>query len=46
MKFPGTGEGYIPNPASKENPKLIKMNRIEMKFDRKTGVPFTLYPIK
>ncbi|EJM14657.1 RHS repeat-associated core domain protein containing protein, partial [Pseudomonas sp. GM18] len=46
MKFPGAGEGYIPNPASKENPKLIKMNRIEMKFDRKTGIPFTLYPIQ
>ncbi|MFW0756594.1 RHS repeat-associated core domain-containing protein [Pseudomonas sp. H11T01] len=46
MKFPGAGEGYIPNPKSPENPKLMDMNRIEMKFDRDTGIPFTLFPIK
>jgi hypothetical protein len=46
MDLPGAGEGYVPNPKSKENPKLIKLDRFEMKFDRVTGVPFTLYPIK
>jgi hypothetical protein len=44
--FPGAGEGYIPNPRDPSDPKLVKMNRIEMKFDRDTEVPFTLYPIK
>ncbi|WP_338473789.1 RHS repeat-associated core domain-containing protein [Pseudomonas sp. MS646] len=44
--FPGAGEGYIPNPKDPTNPKLVKMNRIEMKFDRDTEAPFTLYPIK
>ena len=46
MDLPGAGEGYIPNSKSVQNPKLIKMNRFEMKFDKETGVPFTLYPIK
>ena len=46
MDLPGAGEGYIPNSKSVQNPKLIKMNRFEMKFDKETGIPFTLYPIK
>ncbi|WP_419710023.1 RHS repeat-associated core domain-containing protein [Pseudomonas sp. NFX224] len=46
MKLPGAGQGYIPNPKSENNPKLIDMNGFEMKFDKVTGVPFTLYPIK
>ncbi|MHC8372923.1 RHS repeat-associated core domain-containing protein [Pseudomonas sp. MDT1-85] len=46
MRLPGAGEGYIPNPKSEKNPKLIEMNGFEMKFDPVTGVPFTLYPIK
>ena len=46
MRLPGAGEGYIPNPKSKQNPKLIKMDGFEMKFDPVAGVPFTLYPIK
>ncbi|ALI08883.1 type IV secretion protein Rhs [Pseudomonas fluorescens] len=44
--FPGAGEGYIPNARDPNDPKLVKMNRIEMKFDRDTEIPFTLYPIK
>ncbi|MFL6606803.1 MAG: RHS repeat domain-containing protein, partial [Pseudomonas sp.] len=44
--LPGAGKGYIPNPRSPRNPRLVDMNRIEMKFDRDTEVPFTLYPIK
>ncbi|MGE8190354.1 RHS repeat-associated core domain-containing protein [Pseudomonas sp. NPDC086278] len=46
MRLPGAGEGYIPNPKSEKNPKLIQMDGFEMKFDPVTGVPFTLYPIK
>ncbi|MHC8356166.1 RHS repeat-associated core domain-containing protein [Pseudomonas sp. LB3P81] len=46
MRLPGAGEGYIPNPKSEKNPKLIEMDGFEMKFDPVTGVPFTLYPIK
>jgi hypothetical protein len=46
MRLPGAGEGYIPNPRSVENPRLIEMNGFEMKFDKVTGIPFTLYPIK
>ncbi|WP_448089709.1 RHS repeat-associated core domain-containing protein [Pseudomonas azerbaijanoccidentalis] len=46
MRLPGAGEGYIPNPKLKEDPKLIEMNGFEMKFDPETGIPFTLYPIK
>ncbi|MGG7651802.1 RHS repeat domain-containing protein, partial [Pseudomonas sp. ES4] len=45
MRLPGAGEGYIPNTRSKENPRLIKLDGFEMKFDD-AGVPFTLYPIK
>ncbi|WLH61520.1 RHS repeat-associated core domain-containing protein [Pseudomonas sp. FP2300] len=44
--LPGAGKGYIPNSRNPSDPKLINMNRIEMKFDRDTEVPFTLYPIK
>ncbi|CAN7676997.1 RHS repeat-associated core domain-containing protein [Pseudomonas brassicacearum] len=44
--LPGAGKGYIPNSRNPNDPKLINMNRIEMKFDRDTEVPFTLYPIK
>lgn len=46
MRLPGAGQGYIPNPKSENDPKLIDMNGFEMKFDKVTGVPFTLYPIK
>ncbi|KJZ62593.1 RHS repeat-associated core domain-containing protein [Pseudomonas fluorescens] len=45
MRLPGAGEGYVPNTRSKENPRLIKLDGFEMKFDD-AGVPFTLYPIK
>jgi hypothetical protein len=45
MKFPDGGEGYIPNSKNINEPKLVKMNGIEMKFSKK-GIPFTLYPIK
>ncbi|MBV4496786.1 RHS repeat protein [Pseudomonas sp. SWRI12] len=44
--LPGAGKGYIPNSKDPTNPKLVDMNRIEMKFDRDTEIPFTLYPIK
>ncbi|QTD35103.1 RHS repeat-associated core domain-containing protein [Pseudomonas fluorescens] len=47
MRLAGTGEGYVPNPKSKNNPKLISnMGGFEMKFDPVTNVPFTLFPIK
>ncbi|MBL0844299.1 RHS repeat-associated core domain-containing protein, partial [Pseudomonas mediterranea] len=46
LDFPGAGEGYIPNAKNPSDPKLVKMDRIEMKFDRDTEIPFTLYPIK
>lgn len=46
VPFMLSGEGYIPNPKSEKNPKLIQMDGFEMKFDPVTGVPFTLYPIK
>ncbi|WP_283189716.1 RHS repeat-associated core domain-containing protein [Pseudomonas sp. PMCC200344] len=45
MRFPDGGEGYIPNSKNKNEPKLVKMNGIEMKFSKKEK-PFTLYPIK
>jgi hypothetical protein len=45
MELPGAGEGYVPNAKSKEDPKLIKLNGFEMKFNSK-GIPFTLYPVK
>jgi hypothetical protein len=46
MDLPGAGKGYMPNPRSKNNPRLIELNRFEMKFDPVTGKPFTLFPIK
>ncbi|MBC3778170.1 RHS repeat-associated core domain-containing protein, partial [Pseudomonas sp. SWRI99] len=47
MRLPDTGEGYVPNPKSKDNPKLISgMGGFEMKFDPVTKKPFTLFPIK
>ena len=46
MELPGAGEGYIPNKNDPENPTLIKMNRAEVKFDNRTGKPFTAFPIR
>ncbi|WP_434694561.1 RHS repeat protein [Pseudomonas sp. Z1-14] len=46
MELPGAGEGYIPNKKDPSNPKLVAMDRFEMKVDPDTGVPFTLFPIK
>ncbi|PRB42220.1 type IV secretion protein Rhs, partial [Pseudomonas sp. MYb2] len=46
MDLPGAGKGYMPDPRSKNNPRLIELNRFEMKFDPVTGKPFTLFPIK
>jgi RHS repeat-associated protein len=45
MKLPGAGEGYVPNPKSKENPKHVRLDGFEMKFGDK-DIPFTLYPVK
>ncbi|WP_458130000.1 RHS repeat-associated core domain-containing protein [Pseudomonas sp. Z2-11] len=46
MELPGAGEGYIPNKKDPSNPKLVAMDRFEMKVDPDTGIPFTLFPIK
>ncbi|MHC8407834.1 RHS repeat-associated core domain-containing protein [Pseudomonas sp. TMB3-21] len=46
MRLPGAGEGYFPNPKSPENPKYMRLDGFEMKFDPETGIPFTLFPIK
>ncbi|WP_178122603.1 RHS repeat domain-containing protein, partial [Pseudomonas izuensis] len=46
MRLSDVGEGYFPNPKSKQTPKHINLNGFEMKFDPETGMPFTLYPIK
>lgn len=45
IRLPGAGEGYFPNLKSRETPKLIGLDGIEMKFDP-AGIQFTLYPIK
>ncbi|WP_434648636.1 RHS repeat-associated core domain-containing protein [Pseudomonas sp. D1-2] len=46
MELPGAGQGYMPNKSDPSNPKLVDMNRFEMKVDPHTDVPFTMFPIK
>jgi hypothetical protein len=41
MRLPGAGEGYMPNSRPKQDPKLVRLNGFEVKFNE-SGVPFTL----